>query len=146
MTIETIVKKTSRLLFALLFALSAGACSNDDDLKEIFIGHNWRLTFVQNGGERLPSDGKEYKILFSEGVFTFSTPTGATLSGNWQASSSGDKRTFGCRNIKVTGNIASDNIATAIKDILENATTYEGTSHYLKIIHTRNAFVQFYNR
>ena len=144
--INNITQKISRVLLALLLAFSLGACNESDDLQEIFVGHNWKLTFVKNGGEMYASDGKEYKIVFGESQFNLTTPAGATISGGWHASSSGDRRNFGCNNIKVSGNIANDKIAVAIKNILENATTYEGDAHYLKIVHTINEFVQFYNR
>lgn len=139
-------KEITRILFILLATLSFTACNSDDDVDEIFIDRNWKLSFIQEGNEKsIPENGAEYVLLFKSYTFTLTTPTNATISGNWQAD--GGSRSFHCRNLKTNGNINNDDIAKKMRDILQNAILYAGDANWLQIIVQKgNAYMQFYNK
>ena len=139
------LKNIVRLFTLVTFALFVAACNNEDDLQEIFVGHNWKLAFVQNGSTReVPVKG-DYTFTFYDTNFRLVTPGGAIIGGSWQAG--GKSKEFRCSNVQVSGNISTDGIASIIVDILKNAKSYEGDSHYLKINKLRDKeYIQLYNR
>lgn len=138
-------KKITGIVFFLVAALSFCACSNEDDIGEIFTGHDWTLAFIQEGNDKsTPKDG-DYTIVFNSSTFTLTTPANATITGNWQAD--GESRSFRCSNIRTTENINSDNTANKMKQLLQNATSYAGDANWLQIIvQTGNVFMQFHNK
>ena len=142
---RTVLKNIVRLFTLATFTLLFAACSKEDDLDEIFVGNNWKLSFVQNGTTREVPEKGEYKFTFYDTTFRIVTPGGAIIGGNWEAGAS--SREFRCSNIMVTGNIVTDAIASLVYDILRSAKSYEGDSHYLKINKLRNKeYIQLYNR
>lgn len=135
--------KNSFILFTLLLTLAA--CNNDDDVQEIFIDRNWTLSFIQEGNEKSVPENVNYVIIFKSGTFNLTTPSNATISGNWQAD--GGTRTFKCSNIKTDGNINNDNIAKKMRNMLQNAISYGGDANWLQIIVQHgNAYMQFHNK
>ena len=140
-----VLKNIARLFAIAAFALFLTACNNDDDLQEIFVGHNWKLAFVQNGSTREVPEKGDYTFTFYDTNFRLVTPGGVIIGGNWQASA--NSREFHCSDVQASGNISTDGIASIIVDILKNAKSYEGDSHYLKINKLRDKeYIQLYNR
>lgn len=135
--------KTALIILA---AISFASCNKEDDIQEIFIDRIWTLTFIQEGKEHfVPQNNTAYTMLFKGNTFTLTTPANATITGNWQAD--GDSRTFRCSNIRTNGNITNDDIAKRMRNMLQNAVSYNGDANYLQIIVQQgNAFMQFYNK
>ena len=140
----SIAKTAKNVIFALSFALLA-ACNNSDDVGEIFVGHDWKLTFVEQGGtKRWSSRENAYGIMFAENSFNATTPGGGKISGRWSAD--GNTREFRCTNIRTEGIGANDTIARQMIQLFNEATTYDGDTHYLQIIKDKSHYMQFYNR
>ncbi len=140
-----LTKFTTRVLLAVIMALSFTACDNDDDLEEIFTGKNWNLTFIQNGTERLVPQQEGYTLIFSNADFVFTTPNAITISGNWYAD--GESRSFGCNEIVTSGDIENDAVAKAALNILRNSAMYNGDANWIQIVEQPgNIYMQFYNR
>ena len=141
---RNIVKTAKYAIFAVALALVA-ACNESDDISEIFIGHNWRLTYVEEGGiRRWPSQENSYSLMFGENSFNATTPNGGSISGRWSAN--GETRQFSCTNIRTEGISATDTIARQMVEMFRNARKYDGDIHYLQIIKEKNHLMQFYNR
>ena len=140
---RSIAKAAKSAIFVLALALAG--CNNSDDISEIFIGHDWRLTYIEEGGiRRWPSQENSYSIMFSENSFSATTPNGGRINGRWSAN--GETRRFNCTNIRTEGISASDTIARQMVDMLKEASAYDGDIHYLQIIKEKNHLMQFYNR
>ena len=121
------------------------ACNNSDDVNEIFIGHNWKLTYIEEGGiRRWSSQENPYGLTFAANTFSATTPSGGKISGRWSAN--GKTREFRCTNIHTEGISASDTIARQMIQMFTEATSYDGDTHYLQIIKEKNNLMQFYNR
>ena len=56
---KSIVKTAKKIIFVLTLAMMVSSCNNSDDISEIFIGHDWRLTYIEEGGIRRFSDDGE---------------------------------------------------------------------------------------
>lgn len=140
---KNIIIKTALIILA---TISFASCNKEDDIQEIFIDRIWTLTFIQEGKEHfVPQNNTAYIMLFKGNTFTLTTPADATITGNWQAD--GDSRTFRCSNIRTSGNITNDDIAKRMRNMLQNAVSYNGDANYLQIIVQQgNAFMQFYNK
>ena len=140
---RNIAKAAKSAIFALALALTA--CNNSDDISEIFIGHDWRLTYIEEGGiRRWPSQNSGYSLMFGENSFDATTPNGGKISGRWSAN--GETRQFSCTNIRTEGISANDTIARQMVELLKEAKSYDGDIHYLQIIKEKNHLMQFYNR
>ena len=140
---RNIAKAAKSAIFALALALTA--CNNSDDISEIFIGHDWRLTYIEEGGiRRWPSQNSGYSLMFGENSFDATTPNGGRISGRWIAN--GETRRFSCTNIRTEGISANDTIARQMVELLKEAKSYDGDIHYLQIIKEKNHLMQFYNR
>ena len=121
------------------------ACNNSDDVNEIFIGHNWKLTYIEEGGiRRWSSQENPYNLTFAANTFSATTPGGGKISGRWSAN--GKTREFRCTNIHTEGISASDTIARQMIQMFTEAKSYDGDTHYLQIIKEKNNLMQFYNR
>lgn len=133
-----------KILYLITVALIFASCNNSDDLNEIFQSRTWKLSFFQEGTTRnIAKEG--YSIMFYEGSFTANTPSGAAISGNWQADNK--SRTMRCTNVRVVqGNIAKDTTATKMKQFLERASSYNGDANWLQIRQQSNVYMQFHNR
>jgi hypothetical protein len=141
---KDIVKTIKRTIFALAIAATA-ACSSSDDVSEIFTGHNWKLTYIDDGNvRRWPSADKSYSLRFTTNGFTATTPSGGSIKGRWTAN--GETRTFFSSNINASGIAANDTIGLQLQDILTNATQYNGDTHYLQIIKDNRHLIQFYDK
>ncbi|MBR5593250.1 MAG: DUF4847 family protein [Bacteroidaceae bacterium] len=139
-----IAKTAKRLIFVLAMAAIA-SCNNSDDIGEIFIGHDWKLSYIKDGETTQWSpQGKVYNVKFASNSFDAFTPGGGRISGRWSAN--GNTREFRCTNIQSEGIDSNDTIATHIMQMFSNATSYDGDTHYLQIIKDKNHFMQFYNR
>lgn len=141
---RSIAKRTKWIIFALAI-ISTVACNNSDDVTEIFIGRDWKLTFIEEGGaRRWPSQDRVYGLTFAANTFNATTPSGGRIGGRWFAD--GRTREFRCSNISTQGIVASDTIATRMIEILREASSYDGDIHYLQIKTDKNHLMQFYNR
>ncbi len=139
------------ILICLLVTVTLGStasCNNSDDLDAIFLGPTWRLSFLRDGDVVTNlSSSQIYTIRFFDGTFTAGTPSGAEISGKWEADGSSKNRTFSCTNIRVVkGDISGDHIATNMIQYLQNANSYDGTTIYLQLKESKNKYIQFYNR
>lgn len=141
---KEIAKTTKRIIFVLAL-ITIVACNNSDDINEIFIGHNWKLTYIEEEGiRRWPSQDKRYGLTFTENYFNASTPGGGKISGRWFAD--GKTREFNCSNIQTESIGANDTIGIQMVQIFNEATSYEGDIHYIQIKTENNDLMQFYNR
>ena len=142
---KNIAKTAKRIIFALTLVIMASSCNNSDDISEIFVGHDWKLTYIEEGGvRRFSSQGKTYSLMFTETRFNATTPGGGKISGQWWAN--GSTREFRCTNINTDGIGATDSIAKQMIQLFKEATSYNGDIHYLQIIKEKNHLMQFYNR
>ena len=141
---KDIVKTVKRIIFALAIAAIV-SCNTKDDINEIFIGHEWRLTYIEAEGIRQwPSQENIYSLTFTENYFNAYTPGGGTIRGRWSAD--GKTREFRCSNIQTAGINAADKIAMDMIKMFTEATSYGGDSHYIQIITEDKNLMQFYNR
>lgn len=132
------------IIFALLF-FAVTACSKEDDINEIFIDRSWTLSFIQEGADKFVPEKGDYIILFKNKTFTLTTPSSATINGNWQAD--GGSRSMRLSNIRTSGSLSEDNIGKKMFNMLQNTTSYSGDANWLQIIvQPGNAYMQFYNR
>ena len=139
------IKRITRHIFLLLAVATIAACNKGDDINEIFIGHQWQLTYIDDGGNRRwPGYDKKYSLQFTQSGFTANTPGGGSIKGSWQAD--GKTREFRCTNIHTEGISANDTIARLMIQMFSEATSYDGDTHYLQIIKGKNNLMQFYNR
>lgn len=92
------IKNIFYIFFSLLVLT---ACSNEDDIDEIFIGRTWYMNGATINGMKLNSDIKNfytdagesaYYISFSAGTFTGVLSEGVFFSGTWSAD--GKKQTI----------------------------------------------------
>ena len=137
--------KTKIISSLLLLSSILVSCDSGDDLKEIFLSHTWSLSFFKDGSITSPPKNSSYTLKFHDTTFTFTTGSGATITGYWQADNK--ERTFSCSQVKVSnGSIAGDSIALKAEFFLKNARYYEGDSNFLKIMSRTNNFMQFHNK
>ena len=142
---KSIVKTAKKIIFVLTLAMMVSSCNNSDNISEIFIGHDWRLTYIEEGGiRRFSSQDRTYSLIFTETRFNATTPGGGKISGQWSAN--GNTREFRCTNISTNGISANDTIAKQMIQMFSEATSYNGDIHYLQIIKEKNHLMQFYNR
>lgn len=140
-SISTIARGVIALLALTLFI----ACNNSDDVSEIFIGHEWKLTYIEDGSiRRWPSHESAYGLTFGANSFNATTPYGGKISGRWSAD--GKTRSFRCSGIMAEGIVANDTIATLMRQMLGEASSYDGDIHFLQIKTEKNHLMQFYNR
>ena len=129
----------------LLAVATIAACNKGDDINEIFIGHQWQLTYIDDGGNRhRPGYDKKYSLQFTQSGFTANTPGGGSIKGSWQAD--GKTHEFRCTNIHSSGIASNDTIGNLMLKHLKEAVKYDGDTHYLQIIKEKNNLMQFYNR
>lgn len=140
---KTFVKRTKRAIFAIMLMLTATACTQDDDIKDIFVERAWTLSYIQEGSVKRFSN-KKYDVSFIDNSFNATAPNGATISGKWEAD--GDSRRFRCWNIQTTGSFKGDTIAQKMLQIFTDATAYDGDTHWLQIKQQKNVFMQFYSK
>lgn len=141
---KNIAKTVKGAIFVLAFAAIV-SCNNSDDINEIFIGHDWILTYIENGGiRRWSSHENAYSLTFGANSFNATTPGGGRISGRWHAN--GATREFRCSDIRTEGIGGNDTIARHMVQIFNEATSYDGDIHYLQIIKEKNHLMQFYNR
>ena len=132
-----------QLLITLLALTTQLSCDTGDSLTDIFLSHPWKLSLFNDGGIRTPGN-PAYVLQFYDGVFSVSTRSDATITGNWHADAK--RRTFNCTKVRVNGNIAGDTIAQKIEKILKEAQYYEGDANYLQIQVQKNRYMQFHNK
>lgn len=124
--------------------ITLASCSNEDDLGEIFIDRNWKLSYFREGKTDTPVS-KDYTVRFRETTFSATTPNGAIIEGYWKADNK--KRTLQCTQVLVSnGSISGDTIATKMKTFFEKATGYGGDANYLQIKQQTGIYMQFHNR
>ena len=141
--IKNIVKPMKRIIFAIILLATAVSCKKEDDIDEIFVGHNWKLSFIQEGSLKKGAD-KGYGIIFQEKTFNATLPGGNSINGYWEAN--GDTRQFHCTDVRANGNLEGDETAEKILRILTNAKEYDGTTTWLQIKEKKNSYIQFHNR
>ncbi len=137
---KSIAVRIKRIIFALIFASTITACT-DDDIQDIFVGSKWTLTYINDGSVRNLTQGKIYSVEFLENSFKATTPGGASIDGKWQAD--GKTREFRCTSVRTAGNISNDTIAQKMLQIFTNATKYSGDTNWLQIKQHSNLFMQF---
>ncbi len=136
------IKKNIRQALLLLAVATIAACSREDDINEIFSGHTWQLTYIDDGGiRRWPAQTDKYSLQFTQTGFNASTPGGGTINGRWQAN--GETREFRCTDIRSSGIANNDTIGQIMLKQLKEAVSYDGDIHYLKIIKDKNQQMQF---
>lgn len=141
---RNIARTIKSLIFVSVLTLFA-ACDSGDDVEEIFVGHDWKLTYIEDGStRRWPSQEREYSLRFTGSGFTATTPGGGSINGRWQAD--GKTREFRCSDIRTSSVAANDTIAQLMIQLLREAVSYDGDIHYLQIIKEKNHLMQFYNR
>ena len=138
--------KTKIILSLLLLSVTLVSCDNCDDLTEIFKSHTWKLSYFREGNRNTsPSNNSTYTLKFYDTTFAFTTKSGATITGYWQADNK--ERTFRCSQVKVNnGSIAGDSTALKAEKFFKEAKYYEGDTNYLKIKIQNNSFMQFHNK
>ena len=87
--------KVIKTLFAFTVMLLAfSACSNEDDIDEIFVGRTWYMTGIAFNGSNnseetrnfyMDTDASCYYISFSSGTFQGKLSSGVSFSGTWEA-------------------------------------------------------------
>lgn len=130
------------MLAAMLFLVVA--CDKNDDINAIFRERTWYVTYVKEGNTTEYSKGKLYSFEFKN-TMTVTMPNGATIKGDWYADGGGS-HSFYCRNLKTDGKIAGDIVAEKVRDILNNAQSYEGDTNWLQIIQNKDTYIQLYNK
>lgn len=140
----SIFKNISKSIILVLVLLSAASCNDSDNITEIFIGHDWKLTYIEDGGGKRWPQGKIYSLMFGETTFNAYTPTGGKIRGQWSAN--GKTREFRCTSIRTEGISANDTIAMGMLQMFNDATYYDGDIHYLQIKKDEKHYMQFYNR
>ena len=126
--------------------LATASCNNSDDLDAIFLGPNWKVALFSDNNVKTPPSGI-YTMRFYTSSFTATTPKGAVISGNWEANGNNDSRSFHCNNVRVSeGSITGDTTAIKIKNFLEKANSYDGTTTYLLLKQSNNTYIQFHSR
>lgn len=139
------ISRITKGIIAFLVLTTIVACNNSDDISEIFIGHEWKLTYIEDGNmRRWPSQENAYSLTFGANSFNATTPNGGKITGRWSAD--GKTRSFRCTNIMTEGIGSNDTIAGLMKQILGEASSYNGDIHWLQIKTEKNHFMQFYNR
>lgn len=137
------MKNIIRTLLILLATAGLSACSNEDDIEDIFVNRTWTLAFINEGSNRIAAKDNYY-LQFYDKNFVVTTPSGAKIQGYWEAD--GENRSFRCTQVMTDGNISNDTIAGKMEKILEKAASYEGDINYLIIKQQDNVFMQFHNR
>lgn len=132
-----------RIIYAITLLTTIASCSKEDDIDDIFVGRNWKLSYIQEGSIRRNSN-KDYSILFQENTFEAMLPGGKNIKGNWRAN--GETREFNCANVKASGSLRGDTIAEKMLQILTKAQHYAGDENYLQIKEQHNVYIQFHNR
>ena len=144
-TMKHFIKITKALILLFSVAMLFSACNKDDDIEEIFTGKAWNLTFIQDGVKRIVPQEGNYILYFGATDFSFITPSGNTITGNWIAD--GNSRSFICDKIATNGNIDNDIVAKSAMSVLKNAIRYDGDANWIQIIEQpNNIYMQFYNR
>ena len=136
----------TKIILLLLLSATLVSCESGDDLTEIFKSHTWKLSYFREGNRNIsPSGNSAYTLKFYDTTFAFTTKSGATITGYWQADNK--ERTFRCSQVKVNnGSIAGDSTALKAEKIFKEAKYYEGDTNYLKIKIQNNNFMQFHNK
>lgn len=132
-----------RIIYAIMLLMAIVSCNKEDDIDDIFVGRNWKLSYIQEGNIRRNSN-KDYSILFQENIFEATLPGGKNIKGNWRAN--GETRSFNCANVKASGSLRGDTIAEKMLQILTKAQNYAGDENYLQIKEQHNVYIQFHNR
>lgn len=133
---NTFAKTAKRIIFAVTIILAITACTQEDDVSDIFIDRPWTLTRIHDGSTEYNNRGKRYSLLFTENAFSATMPSGSVINGRWEAD--GNTRKFRCWNIKTAGSIKGDTIAEKMLDMFTEATSYEGDTNWLRIIKKNN--------
>jgi hypothetical protein len=129
-------------MYLLLVVATIAACSREDDINEIFTGHTWQLTYIDDGGlRRWPGYNMSYSLQFTQTGFNASTPGGGSISGRWQAN--GETHEFRCTDISSSNIANNDTIGRLMLKQLKEAVSYDGDIHYLKLIKDKNQQMQF---
>ena len=138
--------KTRIILSLLLLSSFIVSCDKGDDLREIFLSHPWNLSFFKEGDSiTSPAKNSSYELKFYDNTFVFTTKSGTTITGYWQAENK--ERTFTCSQVRVSnGSTVGDKIAMKAEKFFKEAKNYEGDSNYLKIMIQKNGFMQFHNK
>ena len=137
--------KTKIILLLMLLSATLTSCDSGDDLTEIFKSHTWKLSYFFKDDKIVPLDCTGYTLKFYDTTFAFTTKSGASITGYWQADNK--ERTFRCSQVKVNnGSIAGDSIALKAEKFFKEARNYEGDSNFLKIMIQTNSFMQFHNK
>ena len=61
---KTFAKKTTRIIFAFFMLLTTVACTQEDDINDIFEEREWTLTYIQEGTTQRYSN-KKYNVIFA---------------------------------------------------------------------------------
>ena len=137
------VRRITRYLLFATLALGLGACSDEDDIDEIFTSHTWYVTNIYYTASNTTAlqdptilfRANSYYIEFmANGSLKGKTAQNEDFSGKWKAN--GSDRTL---SISVTGDTGSGDKGTGalMLKVLNDAASYSGDSNVLTI-HTKN--------
>lgn len=143
------ILSTLLTLIAILTALPLiTACSNEDDIDEIFIGRTWYMNGATVNGKKLnseiknfytPAGSKAYYITFSSGTFTGMMSEGKPFSGTWEADAG--KQTL---TLKLTKTADLDTpFDKQIYNIVANTTRYTSGADFLQLKQDNDNIVLF---
>lgn len=136
------MKRIIKHTLMLLAVATIAACSKGDDINEIFTGHQWQLTYIDDGGiRRWPAYNDKYSLQFTQTGFSATTPGGGSINGRWQAN--GETREFRCTDVRSSSIANNDTIGRLMLKQLKEAESYNGDIHFLKIIKDKNQQMQF---
>lgn len=143
-----------RAILPMLWCLIAGlcaSCSNEDDVDDIFVGRTWYITGATINGTSI--DGDELKELYANpdtyylnfAVQTFSgrLVAGSTLSGSWTADGKNHTITL---QVSQASNTDASVVSRNIYNVLRNAKTYSGDTHYIILYADKQNYVRFYEK
>lgn len=126
------------ILYIFFSFLVLTACSNEDDIEEIFIGRTWYMNGATINGMKLNSDIKNfytdageraYYISFSAGTFTGVLSEGVFFSGTWSAN--GKEQTI-LMTIKQKPNTQTT-FDKQIFNIISSASSYNSGADFLSL-------------
>lgn len=123
------------------------ACSNDDDINEIFINNRFKITGLTYNGQKTVKDVKEfyevndtYWIAFSQSAITGVLQPGMKIEGTWNAD--GKSRELSINLTSPRSAEGASDICSKVFSILTHATSYSGDKNVMKIKWDNGSFIE----
>ena len=142
------LKPICRIILAMLVCTFFTACTQDDDIEEIFIGKTWYMSggklngtdFSKDEVSELYVNKDSYWIVFSNNSFNGRLSAGSNLSGTWEAD--GKHRTLKL-NITTAENCETIVLDRNILHVLKNINRYRGDANILEIFSEEDSYINF---